>query len=45
MGTSIGMIDRHHGHLARDGRGHAIRLIDAFIGGDVHVAAVAWSLE
>ena len=22
------MIDRHHGHLARDGREHAIRLLD-----------------
>jgi hypothetical protein len=23
------MIDRHHGHLARDGREHAIKLLDA----------------
>jgi len=23
------MIDRHYGHLARDGREHAIRLLDA----------------
>lgn len=28
MGTSLGMIDRHYGHLARDGRQHAIRLLD-----------------
>jgi hypothetical protein len=25
MGASLTMIDRHHGHLARDGREHAIR--------------------
>jgi hypothetical protein len=30
MGASLTMIDRHYGHLARDGRGHAIRLLDAF---------------
>lgn len=24
------MIDRYYGHLARDGREHAIRLLDAF---------------
>jgi hypothetical protein len=24
------MIDRHYGHLARDGREHAIRLLDTF---------------
>jgi len=30
MGTSIGMIDRHYGHLARDGRKHAIQLLDTF---------------
>ena len=29
MGTSLAMIDRHYGHLARDGREHAIRLLDA----------------
>jgi integrase len=28
MGTSLTMIDRHYGHLARDGREHAIRLLD-----------------
>jgi hypothetical protein len=26
--TSMTMIDRHYGHLARDGREHAIRLLD-----------------
>jgi hypothetical protein len=24
------MIDRHYGHLARDGREHAIRLLDGY---------------
>jgi integrase len=28
MGASLSMIDRHYGHLARDGREHAIRLLD-----------------
>jgi integrase len=28
MGASLPMIDRHYGHLARDGREHAIRLLD-----------------
>ncbi len=30
MGASLTMIDRHYGHLARDGRDHAIRLLDAY---------------
>ena len=29
MGTSIAMIDRHYGHLARDSREHAVALLDA----------------
>ena len=29
MGASLTMIDRHYGHLARDGREHAIRLLHA----------------
>jgi integrase len=29
MGASLAMIDRHSGHLARDGREHAIKLLDA----------------
>jgi len=29
MGASLTMIDRHYGHLARDGREHAISLLDA----------------
>jgi integrase len=28
MGASLTMIDRHYGHLAGDGREHAIRLLD-----------------
>jgi integrase len=28
MGASLTMIDRHYGHLARDGRDQAIRLLD-----------------
>jgi len=28
MGASLTMIDRHYGHLAHDGREHAIRLLD-----------------
>jgi integrase len=35
MGASLTMIDRHYGHLARDGRDHAIRLLD-----DLNGAAV-----
>jgi integrase len=47
MGTSLGMIDRHYGHLARDGREHAIRLLDVFIGAEADVPAVdaAWTLH
>jgi integrase len=29
MGSSIAMIDRHYGHLARDSREHAVALLDA----------------
>jgi hypothetical protein len=29
MGASLTMIDRHYGHLARDGREHAIGLLDS----------------
>jgi hypothetical protein len=29
MGASLTMMDRHSGHLARDGREHAIKLLDA----------------
>ncbi len=47
MGTSLGMIDRHYGHLARDGREHAIRLLDLFTHAerDVHAVDAAWTPE
>ena len=44
MGTSLAMIDRHYGHLARDGREHAIRLLDSYKAAealDVHPVAGA----
>ena len=49
MGTSLAMIDRHYGHLARDGREHAITLLDTFAGtsqpSDVHAVDAAWTLK
>jgi len=47
MGTSLGMIDRHYGHLARDGREHAIKLLDLFTGAepDVHAVDAGWTLN
>src|SRR5207244_9037324 len=48
MGASLTMIDRHYGHLARDGRQHAIHLLDAFTGSEavnVHAVAAAWTSE
>ncbi len=33
-GASLTMIDRHYGHLARDGREHAIRLLDELSAGE-----------
>jgi integrase len=33
MGGRLTMIDRHYGHLARDGREHAIRLLDELSAG------------
>jgi hypothetical protein len=33
MGASLTMIDRHYGHLTRDGREHAIRLLDELSSG------------
>jgi integrase len=35
MGASLTMIDRHYGHLARDGREHAIHLLDELNAGAV----------
>jgi integrase len=48
MGTSLAMIDRHYGHLARDGREHAIRLLDTYRGTgplDVHAVDARWTLS
>jgi hypothetical protein len=33
MGASLTMIDRHYGHVARNGREHAIRLLDELSAG------------
>jgi hypothetical protein len=48
VGASLTMIDRHYGHLARDGRDHAIHLLDAFTDSeavDVHGVDAAWTSE
>jgi len=49
MGPSLAMIDRHYGHLARDGREHAINLLDTFAqplaAGDVHAVDARWTPE
>jgi integrase len=37
MGASLTMIDRHYGRLARDGREHAIRLLDSYSANAVDV--------
>src|SRR5512133_3483427 len=48
MGASLTMIDRHYGHLARDGREHAIRLLDGYTAikaADVQALDVRWTPE
>jgi integrase len=40
MGASLTMIDRHYGHLGRDGREHAASLLDTFAGEE---APAAWT--
>ncbi len=40
------MIDRHYGHLARDGREHAIKLLDTYQAAkalDVHQVDASWT--
>jgi hypothetical protein len=37
------MIDRHYGHLAKDGRQHAIALLDAQNVHDVHAVDAKWT--
>lgn len=44
MGTSIAMIDLHYGHLARDGREHAIKLLDALNASDASRGR-SWTLR
>ena len=44
MGASLTMIDRHYGHLARDGREHALNLLDAHAEtADVHRVDAPWT--
>ena len=46
MKASLAMIDRHYGHLARDGREHAIRLLDGYAdikAADVQALDVRWT--
>ena len=46
MGTSLAMIDRHYGHLARDGREYAVKLLDAYRAAeplDVHAVDARWT--
>jgi integrase len=43
MGASLTMIDRHYGHLAKDGRQHAIALLDAQNVHDVHAVDAKWT--
>jgi integrase len=48
MGASLTMIDRHYGHLARDGRDHAITLLDGYTKaevGRVHHVDAGWTLH
>jgi hypothetical protein len=48
MGASLTMIDRHYGHLARDGLDHAINLLDNYSRpeeADVHGVDVARTLN
>ncbi|MGH8986234.1 MAG: tyrosine-type recombinase/integrase [Acidimicrobiia bacterium] len=40
MGASLAMIDLHYGHLARDGREHAVALLDALAAGET-----GWTLS
>jgi hypothetical protein len=46
MGSSLAMIDRHYGHLGRDGREHAIKLLDTHRVVEprgVHAVDAAWT--
>jgi hypothetical protein len=37
------MIDRYYGHLARDGREHAIKLLDALNAPEFRAVDAAWT--
>ena len=43
MGASLTMIDRHYGHRARNGRDHAIRLLDQLHADAVHRVDISWT--
>jgi hypothetical protein len=43
LARPVSMIDRHYGHLARDGREHAIRLLDQLREHNVHGVDVSWT--
>jgi hypothetical protein len=48
MGASLTMIDRHYGHLAGDGRDHAIHFLATFTHADpanVHAVDIRWTSE
>ena len=48
MGTSLAMIERHYGHLARDDREHAIKLLDTYSAPEpsgVHAVDAGWTLN
>jgi hypothetical protein len=44
MGASLTMIDRHYGYVARDGREHAIKLLDA-LNAPWTLVDVGWTLS
>jgi hypothetical protein len=41
MGASLTMIDRHYGHLARDGREHAAALLASLA--DTETSVAGWT--
>jgi hypothetical protein len=43
MGASLTMIDRHYGHLAKDGRQNAHHLLDGMTSTNVHAVGARWT--
>jgi hypothetical protein len=43
MGASLTMIDRHYGHLAKDGRQHAINLLDSQSAAETRTDVQRWA--